>query len=902
MQMQSSPVQVDRTKLTPMMKQYFEIKDAYKDYILFYRLGDFYEMFFDDAVIAARELEITLTGRNCGQEERAPLCGVPYHAVEVYLSRMVNKGYKVAICEQVEDPATAKGIVKREVIRVVTPGTVIDPQMLDEKKNNYLAAIHLEQEGTDGKKLTVAVAYADITTGTFKLFKTDSLGIAMDELVKIQPAEILYPSTEGEGVLDAFLNQLATQIHVSLTPQMPHVFKHSFTDKVLREGFNVYSVEVLGIEQGETTQLSAGALMHYIMDTQKVSLKHFKTIERYDPSQYMVIDKFTRRNLELTETMRHQEKKGSLLWVLDQTVTALGSRTLKRAVEQPLMTPVQINGRLDAVESLHKDIFAKEELRTLLKSVYDLERLSAKVVYGSVNARDLIALKLSLSVLPDIKRVLEDFDTALIKDLNDGLDSLSDVHTLIEEALVDEPPLSLREGGLFRTAWHEELESLRYAMSNGKEWVLGIEQRERERTGIKTLKIGFNKVFGYYLEITKANAHLAPEDYIRKQTLANGERYITPELKEIEDKILGAEEKLVSLEYALFTELRQTVLDAVDRILSTADAIGRLDMLLAFAEVSDKYGYTRPEVHDGETLVIEGGRHPVVERITSAGSFVENDTHMDRDEQLIYIITGPNMAGKSTYLRQVALITLMAQIGCYVPAQKASIGVVDRIFTRVGASDDLSQGQSTFMVEMSELAHILHHATGRSLIILDEIGRGTSTYDGMSIAWATVEYLSEASGIRARTLFATHYHELTELEGKFRGVRNFRISVEEVDGDIVFLRRIVRGGASKSYGIQVAKIAGMPPQVIDLARRVLHKLEENDINNNIQSILGEAASSVLVKEPTVIAMPTSQLTFFASDEAKEALIDELKNVDVMRMTPLEAMNLLSELQRKARTY
>lgn len=885
-------------QLTPMMKQYFEIKNQYKDFILFYRLGDFYEMFFDDAVTVARELELTLTGRNCGLEERAPLCGVPYHAGDLYLGRLVEKGYKVAICEQVEDPATAKGIVKREVVRIVTPGTVIDPSLLDEKKNNYILALY--------KNKYHAIAFADITTGEFKstLFdpQVDSYRL-LEEIQKIDPSEIIVDKNL-EKQLPWLYKSLSSQYTLSVYHEAS--FKSDSALSVIKRIFGVFSVESLGLVPQEEQTAAVGALLAYIEETQKVPLKHFDRIEHYNQNSYMMIDRFTRRNLELVETMREKGKKGSLLGVLDKTCTAMGGRKIRQWIEQPLIDPEKIQQRLDAVECFHADMFLREELKVILRQIYDLERLASKLVYGNINPRDLVSLKNSIALLPDLKVLLSRQDLALVDQLADQLDLLTDVFDLIDQSLVEEPPIAVKEGGIFKEDCHEDLKTYREVLTNGKNWLLAVEERERERTGIKTLKIGFNKVFGYFIEVTRANSKNVPEDYIRKQTLANNERYITPELKSLEEKVLGAEEKMMALEYQLFQDLKETLLKQVQRLKSTAEAIASIDVLYAFAEVAFQHGYCKPVVKDECLLDIKEGRHPVVERIMDPGQFVPNDTYLDQDESQFYIITGPNMAGKSTYLRQVALITLMAQIGSFVPAEMATVSMVDRIFTRVGASDDLSQGQSTFMVEMNELANILNNATSKSLIILDEIGRGTSTYDGLSIAWSVVEYLSKRDGIGAKTLFATHYHELTELEGRFHGVKNYCIAVKEVGDDIVFLRKIIRGGASQSYGIQVAKIAGLPNEVIERAKDILKKLEANDINNNMNALkdglaaLPENPEQPLAVEAPVSVEPSEQLSFFGSSASKQ-LVKELAELNVMDMTPMAAMNRLYELMTKAKS-
>lgn len=858
---------IDKSKLTPMMKQYFEIKEQYMEYILMYRLGDFYEMFFEDAIKAAHELEITLTARNCGLEERAPLCGVPYHSVDGYIKKLVEKGIKVAICEQMEDPALAKGIVKREVVRIITPGTITDPDMLDAGYNNFIAGI--VNEGSQ-----YGIAYCDITTGAFKTTVVDSIPVLLDELMKIEPSEIIYPNSQS---LEEMIRMFADSTDATLTPYLDHAFQFHASEQIIKRILNVFSSESLGFSDYPMALQASGALLAYVEETAKVPLTHFTKIEIYNQTNFMVLDKFTRRNLELVETMRTKEKKGSLLWVVDKTSTAMGARRLKTWIEEPLLDKFRIDQRLATVEVLVDDLMLRSDLRLLLKQVYDLERLTSKLVYGSINPRDMIALKNSLFVLPDIKACISDQVAGEFSTINDEINLLEDVVAAIDAAVVEEPPYVIKDGGVIKDGYNEGLDELRDIVANGKQWLLDVEQRERERTGIKNLKIGFNKVFGYYLEISKGSVKDAPEDYIRKQTLANAERYITPELKSLEEKILGAEEKINRLEQELFTGLKQYVMDYVEPIKQTAGAVASLDALLSFAECSYRYGYVKPKITNKDSIKIKNGRHPVIERIFNDTVFIPNDTLLNQTDHQFYIITGPNMAGKSTYLRQVALITLMAQIGCFVPAEKAEIGVVDRIFTRVGASDDLSQGQSTFMVEMSELANILNNSTKKSLIILDEIGRGTSTYDGLSIAWSVVEYIAAHA---SKTLFATHYHELTELEGRVEGVKNFRIAVKESKDDIVFMRKIEPGGANQSFGIQVAKLAGVPKDVITRAKEILSRLEINDINNNIQKI-----------GTSEIADRTDQQQE-KRYEISEGLYRYMDQLDVDQMTPIEALNTL----------
>ncbi|MCT4632757.1 MAG: DNA mismatch repair protein MutS [Firmicutes bacterium] len=873
-------------KLTPMMKQYFEIKDNYKDYILFFRLGDFYEMFFDDAVTASRELELTLTGRNCGLEEKAPLCGVPYHSASGYIQKMVAKGYKVAICEQVEDPATAKGIVKREVIRVITPGTIIDPEMLDDKTNNYILSIIEEGD-------TFALSYADISTGEFyttDFIKGDFLTVS-NEIIKINPKEVImqegkvYPK-EIQIVLDSYEKLMISKLE-------SNYYSESFSLDVLTRNFKVSSIDALGLDSSKLSLISSGMLMGYIEETQKVNLVHFDKVEYYSHSNYMIIDKFTSKNLELVETIRGKEKKGSLLWVMDKTSTAMGARELRHWIKEPLLNPKLIKLRQDAVENLFDDFLLREELKENLKGIYDLERLCSKLVYNNANPRDLMALCNSLDKVPHIKTVLSNSSSDYLTELDSKIDPLEDVTEIIRSSINEEPPMLIREGGIIKDGYNSELDELRTIVRDGKGWILGIEQEEKEKTGIKNLKIGFNKVFGYYIEVTKSNLGLVPEEYIRKQTLANAERYIMPKLKEMESKVLGAEEKINSLEYSLFNSIREDLLNHVSRIKGTAKSLSVVDVLTSLSEVAYKNNYVKPEINDSHEVSITEGRHPVVEKITGLEDFVPNDSYLNNDEDTFSIITGPNMAGKSTYLRQVALITLLGQIGSFVPAREAKIGIVDRIFTRVGASDDLSQGQSTFMVEMSELANILKNTSNNSLIILDEIGRGTSTYDGLSIAWSVVEYLSKFNNTGVKTLFATHYHELTELEGKIKGVKNYRISVEEIGDDIVFLRKIVRGGANQSYGIQVAQLAGVPDDVIKRAKEILTTLEINDINKSDKKVDITIAECIKEKEEDKDEV---QLSLF--DDSSDEIIKELKSLNVYEMTPMDAMNYLFELVKK----
>ena len=795
-----------------MMKQYMQTKEEYKDCILFYRLGDFYEMFFDDALTASKELEITLTGKNCGLEERAPMCGIPYHAVDSYLNRLVSKGYKVAICEQVEDPKTAKGIVKREVIRVVTPGTNLDTQGLDETKNNYIMCIVYMAD-------RYGLSVADVTTGEYLVTELDSQTKLMDELYKFMPSEIVCNEAFYMSGLD--LDDLKNRLHMAIYSLEAWYFDDALCRETLQEHFKVASLEGIGLSDCECGMIASGALLKYLEETQKNSLSHMSRLTRYATGNYMVLDSATRRNLELVETLREKQKRGSLLWVLDKTKTAMGARTLRKYVEQPLIDKESIVKRLDAVAELKDNAICREEIREYLNPVYDLERLVGKITYQSANPRDLIAFQSSLSMLPSVKCILKDMESDLLKEIYEELDPLEELCDLVGRAIQEEPPLAMKEGGIIKDGYNEEVDRLRKAKSEGKNWLADLETKEREKTGIKNLRIRYNKVFGYYLEVTNSFKDLVPDYYTRKQTLANAERYIIPELKELEDTILGAEDKLCALEYELYCEVRNTIAAELTRIQRTAKAVAKLDVIASLALVAERNNYVRPKINEKGVIDIRDGRHPVVEKMIPNDMFIANDTYLDDKKQRISIITGPNMAGKSTYMRQAALIVLMAQLGSFVPASSANIGLVDRIFTRVGASDDLASGQSTFMVEMNEVANILRNATSKSLLILDEIGRGTSTFDGLSIAWAVVEYISNSKLLGAKTLFATHYHELTELEGKISNVNNYCIAVKEKGDDIVFLRKIVKGGADKSYGIQVAKLAGVPDPVINRAKEIV---------------------------------------------------------------------------------
>ena len=882
---------VDFEQLTPMMQHYVQTKDANPDCILFYRLGDFYEMFFEDAEVVSKELELTLTGKSCGLDERAPMCGVPYHAAETYLTRLVQRGYKVAVCEQVEDPKEAKGMVKRAVTRIVTPGTNMDAMSLDETKNNYIMGIFF-----DGDKYGLAIA--DVTTADFFVTEVDSNRSCMDEINKYVPSEIV--CNENFTISGIDLDDLRERMQISIAKLDAHYFDDRLSVAVLLEHFHTSRLSALGLEEFPMGSISAGALMKYLSEIQKSALEQFNHIQPYLNGNFMLLDSSTRRNLELVETLREKQKRGSLLWVLDKTKTAMGARMLRSDVEQPLTNATLIGDRLDAVDELLHHMIQREELREYLNPIYDLERLNTRIVYQTANPRDLLAFKNSVAMLPAIKTVLADFTSKNLIELAENIDSLSDICADIDAAICEEPPISARDGGILKDGYHEEVDRLRKAKTDGKKWLAELEAKERERTGIKSLKVKYNKVFGYYLEVTNSYKDLVPEDYQRKQTLANAERFFTPELKELEDTILGAEDKLIALEYELFRQLRNRIASQVYRIQQTAKAIARLDVYASLAYVAEKNHYCRPKINTRGVIDIKGGRHPVVEQMMDQQLFIDNDTYLDNKKQRVSIITGPNMAGKSTYMRQSALIVLMAQIGCFVPAKSANIGIVDRIFTRVGASDDLASGQSTFMVEMNEVANILRNATKDSLLILDEIGRGTSTFDGLSIAWAVVEHISNVKLIGAKTLFATHYHELTELEGKLEGVHNYCIAVKENGDDIVFLRKIVPGGADKSYGIAVAKLAGLPDEVIDRANRIVTQLCENDIVDLAKNIAVEGQTTQSRKQTKPLDdVDKAQMSFFDTI-SDDAIIDELRHLDISHMTPLEAMNALNELQVKVR--
>ncbi len=864
---------------SPMMQHYLDMKEKYKDCILFYRLGDFYEMFFDDAINVSKELELTLTGKECGQEERAPMCGIPYHAADSYIAKLIANGHKVAICEQLEDPKLAKGMVKRDVIRVVTPGTVIEANLLEDKKNNYIMSIY--KNG-----IYYGLTACDVTTGdlrTTEIKETNNFTALLDEISKYSPAELvvnpmMYDCSEEIAKIKERFDVYITRLE-----------EKEFTDnyEALSVKYKIVDDEEKPVEDLSKYMLSVGAtnaLFTYLLDTQKNNLDHINKIVLYSVTKYMSLDINARRNLEITEKLRDKTKKGTLLWVLDKTATAMGGRLLRNWLNNPLINVEKINKRLDAVAELKDNIILRGEISDNLKKVYDIERLAGKISYGSANGRDLISLKSSAKQLPEIKKILSQAKSSLLTELYSELDTLDDVYDIIDKTIVDEPPISVKEGGLIKLGYDEEIDKLKTATTDGKNWIINLEAEEREKTGIKGLKVGFNKVFGYYIEVTKSNISLVPDRYIRKQTLTGGERYITEELKNLENQILGAEEKVVNLEYNVFVEVRDKIESQIERVQKSAGIIATLDCLCSLATVAEDQNYVRPEVDNSGVLDIKDGRHPVIEKILPSGSFVQNDTYLDKDENRLAIITGPNMAGKSTYMRQVALITLMAQIGSFVPASYARIGVVDKIFTRVGASDDLSMGQSTFMVEMMEVAQILKEATANSLVILDEIGRGTSTYDGLSIAWAVAEYISDREKCGAKTLFATHYHELTELENKLEGVKNYSIAVKEKGEDIIFLRKIVKGGTDESYGVHVAKLAGVPQTVTKRANEILKSIERKNVLNNKK----------MEKQEKGVA--DGQLTMFNYKLAEIA--HELDKVDVNELTPIDALNTLVKIKEK----
>ena len=864
---------------SPMMQKYFETKKQYEDCIVFYRLGDFYEMFFDDAITASRELEITLTGRECGKEERAPMCGVPHHAAQSYIAKLIAKGYKVAICEQLTDPKESKGIVERDVIRVVTPGTIIESNMLEERKNNYIMSIF--KTG-----IYFGLSLCDVSTGEFyscEVKQTNNFASVLDEIARFNPAELIVNSMMFDCKEE--MDQIKERFEIYITKFNDEFFTNDCGE--LKEKFNLVDSSNNKIEDIEDRLIavaSINALLEYLKQTQKTSLEHINKIIIYNISKYMSLDINARRNLEITEKLRDKSKKGTLLWVLDKTSTSMGGRMLRRWLNDPLIDVVEINKRLNAVKELKEEIMLRGDVIDNLKKVYDIERLAGKMAYGSANARDMASLKSSLAKLPDVKQLLSNCKSEYLKELYKNLDELQDIYNLIEKAIVDEPPISIKEGGIIKLGFNAEIDELKKAGTEGKNWIIKIEAEERKKTGIKNLKVGFNKVFGYYIEVTKSNISQVPDRFIRKQTLTNAERYITEELKEIENKVLGAEERVINLEYNAFCEVRDEIAKNIKRLQTSSTVISTLDVLTSFAGVAEDMNYCMPEVIQNGVIDIKDGRHPVIEKMLEAGGFVENDTYLDKDENRLAIITGPNMAGKSTYMRQVALITLMAQVGSFVPASAAKIGVVDKIFTRVGASDDLSMGQSTFMVEMMEVATILKEATPNSLVVLDEIGRGTSTYDGLSIAWAVADFIADKEKCGAKTLFATHYHELTQLEDRLDGVKNYQIAVKEKGEDIIFLRKILKGGTDESYGIHVAKLAGVPKDVTKKANEILKTLER-------KSILRDKKDEKENKKQV-----EGQFDMFNYKLAEIA--HDIDQIDLNSLTPIDALNTLVKMKEK----
>lgn len=821
-------------------------------------------MFFDDAIIASKELEIALTARDCGNNEKAPMCGVPYHSAHSYIAKLIEKGYKVAICEQVEDPKLAKGVVKREITRIITPGTFIDESF--SKANNFICCVARAETN-------FALTFVDISTGEmYACLIEDDIQKMINEISKYAPSEILVSH------LDNDLYELIRENYNSF------VQKIEFID--IDRCYDLIDKQMQITNLNDKVALSVGNLLNYLVDTQKISFNYIKKFEFYRVQNYLQIDLSTKRNLELTESIIARSKKNSLFGILDQAKTSMGSRLIKKWLERPLIDVVEINRRLDAVEELYNNFPLLMQIEGLLEGIYDIERLSSKFAYKSVNAKDLLSLKKSIEVLPQLKELLREFKSPLLKELYDGLDTLEDVYSLIDSSINEDAPVGLKEGGIIKDGFNDHVDRLRNISKNSKELLIQYEEKERNLTGIKNLKIGYNKVFGYYIEVTKSNYSLVPERYIRKQTLANAERYVTEELKKLEDEIVNAEQKLVELEYELFCEIRDKVESQIDRIQKTASCIAIIDALCSFAHIAIDNRYTKPTVYLGDRIYIKNGRHPVVEKMIGHSNFVPNDTELDNDQNRVLIITGPNMAGKSTYMRQVALIVIMAQMGCFVPAEEAQIGIVDKIFSRIGASDDISSGQSTFMVEMSEVANILKNATPKSLIIFDEVGRGTSTYDGLSIAWAVLEYVADKSKIGAKTLFATHYHELTELEERISGVKNYRVDVKEEGKNIIFLRKIVRGGCDSSYGIHVARLAGIPEEVLQRAEQILKKLEEADINRKEAKRLRKEIKREF----------TEQIEFFSYK--KDEIIEKIENLDILNITPIQALNILSELKHE----
>ena len=910
--------------LTPMMQQYLQVKEKSKDCILFFRLGDFYEMFFEDAELASKELELVLTGRDCGLENRAPMCGIPFHAANGYIGRLVSKGYKVAICEQLEDPSAAKGIVRRDIIKIITPGTYTDSLFLEDTKNNYIMSIFINSEDNE-----VGLCFSDISTGEFNC--TDcglDIPVILNEISKFNPKEIIIHNNFSVELKEA----VSQRFNISMTMKEENFFIKDI-DSNLKNQFEGFDFSNFN----GTVLKAINGLMAYIYETQKIALSNINSIDYYNIVDFLSLDINTRMNLELTETLREKGKKGSLLWVIDKTSTSMGARQLRKWVEQPLINKKSIENRLDAIEELINNIPLHEDIKEALKEVYDIERIAGKISSKSVNAKELLSLKNSISKIPKIKAILTKFNSTLLKEMFNNLDELTDIYEILEKAIIDNPAISVKDGNIIKTGYNSLVDELRTAKANGKEWIAALENSEREATGIRSLKVSYNKVFGYYIEITKANFDSVPQGrYIRKQTLANAERYITPELKEMEEKILGAEEKLTNLEYELFVEIRETIETHIDRLKSSAKLISEVDCLNSLAQVAMENNYCKPNILTDGKIHIEEGRHPVVEKMIPTGTFVSNSTYLDNTDEQLLLITGPNMAGKSTYMRQVALIVILAQIGSFVPANKADICICDKVFTRIGASDDLAAGKSTFMVEMWEVSNILKNATKKSLILLDEVGRGTSTYDGLSIAWAVIEHICNEIKLRSKTLFATHYHELTKLENVIPGVKNYSVAVKEVGSEVVFLRKIVPGGADQSYGIEVAKLAGIPEKVITRAKEILENLEtdnkkdispsqikvenittassmakdnqEGAADNNIgldnnHNVLQEADEAAVTKEeikqPEILLKNNiKQLDF--SDIERANLVKEIANLDIMNMTPMESFNKMYELIRKAK--
>ena len=867
-----------KAEYTPMMQKYLETKEKYKDCILFYRLGDFYEMFFDDAITASRELEITLTGKDCGQEERAPMAGVPHHAAENYAAKLIEKGYKVAICEQLEDPKTTKGIVKRGVIRVLTPGTIVESNLLEEKKNNYIMSI--VKSG-----LYFGVSVCDISTGEFyscEIKDENNFALLLDEIARFTPSEIIANSMMFECQEE--IDKISERFNIYMSKFSDKFFSEDVGDLQLEYNIIENKKEVQNLKERKLAVKSINALIEYLNETQMTSLEHINTITIYNLSRYMTLDINARRNLEITEKLRDKSKKGTLLWVLDKTSTSMGGRLLRRWLNDPLIDTKEIQERLEAVEELKDNIMIRGDITETLRKVYDIERLSGKMTYGNANARDMITLRNSLEKLPEVKQVLSQCQTPKLKELYENLDELQDMHKLIEDSIVEDPPLTIKEGGIIKLGYDEEIDKLKTATTEGKNWIIKLEAEEKEKTGIKNLKVGYNKVFGYYIEVSKSYIPQVPDRFVRKQTLTNGERYITEELKNLENQILGAEDKVVNLEYNEFVKIREEIAKNIKRLQKTANIVSTLDVLTTFAQVSEDMNYCKPIVNDDGIIDIKEGRHPVIEKMVGPGNFVPNDTYLDKDGNRLAIITGPNMAGKSTYMRQVALITLMAQIGCFVPATQATIGVVDKIFTRIGASDDLSMGQSTFMVEMMEVATILKEATQNSLVILDEIGRGTSTYDGLSIAWAVAEFIADKEKCGAKTLFATHYHELIELADKQEGIKNYSIAVKEKGEDIIFLRKIVEGGTDESYGIHVAKLAGVPKNVTKRANEILRSLERKSM------LTGKTAEK---ENKKVVEGQVDMFNFKLAEVAHE-----IDKINLNELTPIDALNTLVKIKEK----